>query len=156
MPGRIAYFGFDSAISYREHTTAAAMMDAFAREAPDGIDIYFDNTGGYVTDAVIQSMNLNARIIVCGQISQYQGGLDRPETGPRLLHHFLYKRATMQGVLARDYTHRMDEMPARMGPWVRDGGIGYRETFVDGFENLPDALCGIFTGANTGKMIVKR
>ncbi|MEM9301605.1 MAG: NADP-dependent oxidoreductase, partial [Pseudomonadota bacterium] len=68
--------------------------------------------------------------------------------------HFLYKRATMQGVLARDYTARMDEMLRRMGPWVRDGSVRYRETIIEGFGRLPEALCGLFTGANVGKMMV--
>ncbi len=147
--------GFDAAINYCDHQSAGTMVDAFCKVAPNGIDIYYDNTGGYTTDAVIQSMNLRARIIICGQISQYQGGLDDPNTGPRLLHHFLYKRATLQGVLARDFTARMDEMLTHMGPWVRDGKIRYHETIIDGFNNLPKALCGLFEGANTGKMLVK-
>lgn len=147
--------GFDAAIGYRDHPDADSMTAALTKHAPEGVDVYYDNTGGPTTDAVIQSMNVRARIIICGQISQYQGGLDAPNAGPRLLHHFLYKRATMTGVLARDYAARMDEMLARMGPWVKDGRVRYRETIVDGFENLPDALCGLFTGRNTGKMIVR-
>jgi hypothetical protein len=147
--------GFDAVINYHEHPTMDAMVDAFRQHCPDGVDVYFDNTGGHVTDAVIQSMNTRARIVICGQISQYQGGLDHPNQGPRLLQHFLYKRATMQGVLARDYTHRMDEMLKIMGPWVRDGRIRYSETFMDGFERLPDALSALFTGANTGKLMVR-
>ncbi|MES0872277.1 NADP-dependent oxidoreductase [Pseudovibrio sp. SCP19] len=147
--------GFDAAINYRQVSDVEGMKQAFAEHAPDGVDIYYDNTGGVTTDAFIESMKLRARIIICGQISQYQSGLEVPNLGPRLLHHFLYKRATMTGVLARDYTARMDEMLKVMGPWVRDGKIRYSETVIDGFETLPEALCGLFTGANTGKMIVK-
>ncbi|MEM9313079.1 MAG: NADP-dependent oxidoreductase [Pseudomonadota bacterium] len=146
--------GFDAAINYRDHPDARSMQEALAQRAPDGIDVYYDNTGGITTDAVIQGINLRARLIICGQISQYQGGLVEPALGPRLLQHFLYKRATMQGVLARDYTARMDEMLRRMGPWVRDGSIRYRETIIEGFERLPEALCGLFTGANVSKMMV--
>lgn len=147
--------GFDAVINYRDHPTMAAMVDGLRQYCPNGVDVYFDNTGGNITDAVIQSMNTHARIVICGQISQYQGGLDHPSLGPRLLHHFLYKRATMRGVLARDYTHRMDEMVKIMGPWVRDGVVKYSETIMDGFECLPDALRALFAGANTGKLIVR-
>ncbi len=146
--------GFDAAINYREARDAEAMASAI-RETAGGVDIYYDNTGGPTTDAVFETMNLRARLIICGQISQYQGGLDTPNPGPRLLHTMLYKRATMTGVLARDYTHRMDEMLAKMAPWVASGAIKYRETRMKGFEALPDALAALFTGGNTGKMIVE-
>jgi NADPH-dependent curcumin reductase CurA len=71
------------------------------------------------TDAIIPIINRRARIVICGQISQYSGGLETPELGPRLLHHMLYQRATIQGMLARDYLHRMDEMIRIVAPWVR-------------------------------------
>ncbi len=147
--------GFDEAILYPEHPTAESMLEAFAKAAPEGIDVYYDNTGGHVTDAVFQAMNQNARIVICGQISQYQGGLDEPNMGPRLLHHFLYKRAVMQGVLARDFTPRMDELLRKMGPWVKNGSVKYRETTIEGFEQLPNALCDLLDGVNVGKMVVK-
>lgn len=148
--------GFDAAINYKENGSLKQMSQALAHQCPDGIDIYFDNTGGYITDAMILNMNLRARLIICGQISQYQGGLDDPASGPRLLHHFLYKRATLQGVLARDYTERMDEMLAAMQPLASAGKIQYRETKITGFDQLPNALCGLFVGDNTGKMIVEK
>jgi NADPH-dependent curcumin reductase CurA len=146
---------FDAALNYRELPTREAMVKALAGLAPGGVDVYFDNTGGHTTDAVIESMSLRARVVICGQISQYQGGLDRPQAGPRLLHHFLYKRATLQGVLARDYAHRMEEMLKVMGPWVQSGAVKYSETVLDGFERLPEALGALFTGANTGKLLVR-
>ncbi len=133
--------GFDDAIVYRDYPDRAAMTRALEAHCPDGIDVYYDNVGGYITDAVIERMNLRARLIICGQISQYQGGLDTPDLGPRLLQHFLYKRARMTGVLARDYTPRHDEMMVHMGPWVQHGKIRYEETFVDGFDQLPHAHC---------------
>ncbi len=148
--------GFHSAINYKENDSLEPMSRALAQQCPQGIDVYFDNTGGYITDAMILNMNLRARIVVCGQISQYQGGLDDPASGPRLLHHFLYKRAFLQGILARDYTNRMDEMLTAMQPLLRDGKIKYRETKIKGFDQLPNALCGLFVGENTGKMMVEK
>jgi NADPH-dependent curcumin reductase CurA len=148
--------GFDAVLSYRELADMAAMAMALRELAPRGIDVYFDNTGGHVTDAVLETMSLRARIVICGQIGQYAGGLDTPPPGPRLLHHMLYKRATITGVLARDYVHRMDEMLAVMTPWVRDGKIKTRETRIKGFSQLPRALAGLFTGENFGKMLVEQ
>ena len=90
-----------------------------------------------------------------GQISQYSGGLDAPPMGPRLMHHMLYQRATMQGILARDYVHRMDEMVRIVAPWVRAGEIVSEETVIDGFDQLPAALNSLFTGEHRGKLLVK-
>ncbi len=145
----------DEVINYKNHPSALAMKKELSRRCPDGIDIYYDNVGGYITDAVFELINLRARIIICGQISQYSGGLDHPELGPRFLHKMLYKRAIIQGVLARDYNDRMDEMLTEMTPWVKDGLLSYKETIVDGFENLPNALNMLFYGENMGKLIVK-
>jgi NADPH-dependent curcumin reductase CurA len=104
---------------------------------------------------VIPLINRRARIVICGQISQYNGGLDAPEAGPRLLHHMLYQRAIMQGILARDYVHRMDEMTRIVAPWVRAGEIVFEETIVDGFDQLPSALNSLFTGEHRGKLLVR-
>ncbi len=147
--------GVDEIINYKNHPSALAMKEELARICPEGIDIYYDNVGGYITDAIFELINLKARIIICGQISQYSGGLDNPEMGPRFLHHMLYKRATIQGVLARDYNDRMDEMLKEMTPWVQQGLIKYKETIVEGFDQLPKALNMLFYGKNTGKLIVK-
>ncbi|GAA4277366.1 NADP-dependent oxidoreductase [Aquimarina mytili] len=146
----------DAVINYKKHSSALAMKNVLSRVCPEGIDIYYDNVGGYITDAIFEVINLRARIIICGQISQYSGGLDDPELGPRFLHKMLYKRATIQGVLARDYNDRMDEMLKEMTPWVKDESLKYKETIVHGFENLPKALNMLFFGKNTGKLIVKR
>ena len=117
--------------------------------------MYFDNVGGWVSDAVLPLINRRARIVICGQISQYSGGLDDAEMGPRLLQHLLYQRATMQGMLARDYVHRMDEMIRAVAPWVRDNSLVFEETVIDGFERLPDALTQLFTGDHRGKLLVR-
>ncbi len=148
---------FDDAIDYKTLGDQAAIEAALDsdKHCPAGIDVYFDNVGGVITDAVIEKINVRARIVICGQISQYNGGLDRPEMGPRFLHHLLYKRARIEGVLARDYNDRMDEMMARMVPWLQSGDIRYRETIIEGFEQLPHALSAMMQGANIGKMVVR-
>mmetsp|Transcript_44421 Transcript_44421/g.111922 ORF Transcript_44421/g.111922 Transcript_44421/m.111922 type:complete len:338 (+) Transcript_44421:219-1232(+) len=146
--------GLDEAVNYR--TNEGNMKEALAAVCPNGIDVYFDNTGGPITDAVFELIALRARVVICGQISQYSGGLDKPNLGPRFLHHILYKRATIQGILARDYTPRMDEMLEQMSQWIKEGKIKYRETFMQGFANLPVALNSLFHGKNTGKLIVKK
>jgi NADPH-dependent curcumin reductase CurA len=146
--------GADWTLDYKAFADADA-MGAAIKALTGGVDVYFDNVGGMVTDAVIPQINRRARIVICGQISQYSGGLDAPETGPRLLHHMLYQRATMQGILARDYVHRMDEMTRIVAPWVRAGEIVFEETIVDGFDQLPAALNALFTGEHKGKLLVK-
>ena len=146
--------GADWTLDYKAFASADA-MGAAIRQLTGGVDVYFDNVGGVVTDAVIPLINRRARIVICGQISQYSGGLDAPEMGPRLLHHMLYQRATMQGILARDYVHRMDEMTRIVAPWVRAGEIVFEETVIDGFDNLPAALNSLFTGEHRGKLLVK-
>ena len=146
--------GADWTLDYKAFAGADA-MGAAIKQLAGGVDVYFDNVGGMVTDAVIPLINRRARIVICGQISQYSGGLDAPEMGPRLLHHMLYQRATMQGILARDYVHRMDEMTRIVAPWVRAGEIVFEETVIDGFDNLPAALNSLFTGEHRGKLLVK-
>lgn len=141
------------ALDYKTYPDANA-LGAAIRECTGGVDVYFDNVGGMVTDAVIPLINRRARIVICGQISQYSGGLDTPEMGPRLLHHLLYQRATMQGVLARDYLHRMDEMTRVVAPWVVAGEIVFEETIIEGFAQLPQALNSLFTGDHRGKLLV--
>ncbi len=147
--------GVDETINYKKYPSIRQMKNKLSKVCPEGVDIYFDNVGGYITDAIFEVINVHARIIICGQISQYSGGLDNPELGPRFLHKMLYKRATIQGVLSRDYNYRMDEMLKEMTPWVKDKSIKYKETIVEGFENLPKALNMLFYGENMGKLIVK-
>jgi NADPH-dependent curcumin reductase CurA len=142
----------DGAIDYRAHKTSDEI--AAAIENISGVDIYFDNVGGWITDAVIPLIKLRARIIICGAIAQYDGGLDTPDLAPRFLQHMLFKRASIQGILARDYTHRMDEMRAAISPWVKSGEVFLPETIIEGFANLPNALSALFEGKNTGKLIV--
>ena len=143
----------DWALDYKAFDSADA-LGAAIKALTGGVDVYFDNVGGWITDAVIPLINRRARIVICGSISQYSGGLDAPELGPRFLHHMLYQRATIQGMLARDYAHRMDEMLRITGPWVQRGELVFEETIVQGFEQLPMALQGLFTGDHRGKVLV--
>eukprot|EP01125_Pyxidicula_operculata_P023077 TRINITY_DN9792_c0_g1_i1.p1 TRINITY_DN9792_c0_g1~~TRINITY_DN9792_c0_g1_i1.p1 ORF type:complete len:352 (+),score=82.50 TRINITY_DN9792_c0_g1_i1:30-1085(+) len=158
--------GVDETINYKQTpdipSVQKALKEAIGRIYPDRseddrkIDIYFDNVGGYITDAIFPLINLFARIIICGQISQYLGKLDKPELCPRFLHHILYQRATIKGILARDYNHRMGEMVDIMTKYLKEGKIKLpNETIVEGFNNLPNALNSLFHGSNTGKLIVK-
>jgi NADPH-dependent curcumin reductase CurA len=144
----------DGAIDYKEFGDRRSLSDEIMR-LTDGVDIYFDNVGGMITDAIIPNIKLRARVIICGAISQYDGGLDDPDLGPRFLQHLLFQRATIQGILARDYNHRMDEMTRIVAPWVRDKEIVFEETIVDGFEKLPEALNSLFEGKNLGKLLVR-
>jgi NADPH-dependent curcumin reductase CurA len=146
--------GLDGAVDYRAHPTLEGLRAAIDA-ATGGVDIYFDNVGGMVTDAVIPLIKLRARIVICGAIAQYDGGLDVPDLAPRFLQHMLFKRATIQGILARDFTARMGEMLAVVAPWVKRGEIVSQESFVDGFEQLPAALNSLFEGRNLGKLLVR-
>jgi NADPH-dependent curcumin reductase CurA len=142
--------GFDAAFNYN------AVADAQARLAelcPAGIDVYFDNVGGALSDAVLRLINVNARISVCGQISQYN--LERPELGPRWLGQVAVKRAKVQGFLVSDYAGRFPEGLRGMGQWLRQGKLKYREDVAQGLENAPEAFMGMLHGKNLGKQLVQ-
>jgi NADPH-dependent curcumin reductase CurA len=147
--------GADIAVDYRKHATWQS-LSAQLHERAGGVDVYFDNVGGLVTDAVLPLIKRRARVVICGQISQYDGALDTPDTGPRFLQHLLFQRASITAILARDFVHRMDEYLARAVPWVARGEIHMAETRIEGFERLPEALALLGTGGNTGKLIVSR
>ncbi len=144
----------DFVLNYKNYADSAAMSVAI-QALVGGVDVYFDNVGGRVSDAILPLINRRARIVICGQMSQYSTGLDTPELGPRFLHHVLYQRATIQGILARDFTHRMDEMTRIVAPMVYSGKIVFEQTIIDGFERLPAALNQLFTGSQTGKLLVR-
>lgn len=144
----------DGAIDYKKFDNRETLSEEIVRQT-QGVDIYFDNVGGTITDAVIPNIKLRARVIICGAISQYDGGLDQPDLGPRFLQHLLFQRATIQGILARDYTNRMEEMTKIVAPWVRNNEIVFEETVIDGFEKLPEALNSLFEGRNLGKLLVR-
>lgn len=140
---------FDVAFNYR---TAGNLGKAIDAACPNGIDVYFDNTGGPITDAVFPRLNMKARVAVCGQIDQY----NTPDaTGPRILWHLIVKRARAEGFLVSDYAERFPEAQKKIAQWLKEGRLTYRETVHDGLESTPKAFIGLFTGENTGKMLVR-
>lgn len=142
--------GFDAAFNYKETGDYVAKLQEVC---PDGIDVYFDNVGGKLTDAVFIHINEKARVGVCGQIDQYNA--TRPPRGPRFLWHLIVKRARVEGFLVFDFAERFPEGQQQMGEWIKAGKIKYRETIVDGLENAPKAFIGLFSGENTGKQLVR-
>ena len=146
-------FGYDAAINYR---TAQDLGAAIAATCPQGIDVYFDNVGGPVSDAVLERINVGARIIVCGTMGIPDGGPgEPPPPGPRPNRQLLIKRARMEGFLVLDHLARLDRLPAELVAWVRDGKLAYREDVVEGLENAPQALLRLLAGGNRGKMLVR-
>jgi len=142
--------GFDAAFNYK---TVSDYRRHLAPLCPAGIDIYFDNTGGPVSDAVMALLNVKARIAVCGQISQYN--LEEAASGPRLDWLLIVKRARKEGFLVTDYAARFPEGRAALAAWLREGRLQHREHFVDGFENTPRAFLDMMRGENIGKTIVR-
>lgn len=142
--------GFEAAFNYKDSTD----YDATLRElCPNGVDIYFDNVGGPITDAAIQRLNVRARVAVCGQSSQYNS--EKPELGPRWLGHLVAKQARVEGFLVRQFAPRFDEGYRQLGAWIHDGKLKYREDVVTGLENAPRAFIGMLQGHNIGKQLVK-
>ena len=141
--------GFDAGINYKTEDVDAALAAA----CPDGIDVYFDNVGGFVTDAVMQQINVHARISVRGQISQYN--LAEPEMAPRSMGLLIQKQARMEGFLVFNFAHKHEHARQRMAEWIRSGELRYREDVVEGLENAPQAFIGMMTGENFGKLLIK-
>ncbi|QFU81916.1 NADP-dependent oxidoreductase [Natronorubrum aibiense] len=142
--------GFDAAINYNATDDLSSAVDDACL---DGIDVYFDNVGGPITDAVWPRLNVRARVAVCGQIALYNE-TDVP-TGPRKLGKLIESRARVEGFLVSDYEGRWGEALHRLSRFIRDGDLEYRENVVEGFENAPDAFLGLFKGENIGKQLVK-
>jgi NADPH-dependent curcumin reductase CurA len=133
------------AFDYRETEAKQALAD--------GIDVYFDNVGGAQLEAALAAIRPYGRVIACGAISRYND--ERPEPGPRNLFLMVTKRLRLQGFIVSDHDDRYPDFVAEVAPWVRDGSLRYRETIVDGIENVPAAFVGLFHGDNVGKMLVR-
>jgi hypothetical protein len=142
--------GFDAAVNYKATDDYRAALDDVA---PEGVDVYFDNVGGPITDAVFTKLNLDARVAVCGQIAHYND--EEVPTGPRKLPMLIAPRAKVQGFLVGDYATRFGQAREQLSTWVANGEIAHRETVVDGLENAPDAFLGLFSGDNVGKQVVR-
>ena len=138
-------FGYDVAIDYKNDDLAGALRG-------ERVDVYFDNVGGEISQAVHRRLNIGARIVVCGQVSHYNAERPEPTFHPALLIMF---RARMQGFLVFDYAHRYEEAAQRLARWVANGEIRWREHVTEGLENAPRAFIGMLNGENRGKALVK-
>jgi len=143
-------YGFDEGINYN---TCTNMQEAIAQACPEGVDVYFDNVGGPISDGVLANINRFARIIICGSISVYN------ETtlpmGPRVESTLVKNSALMQGFIVSNYAAKFGEAIMHLSTWLKDEKLTYTETVVEGFDKIPEAFIGLFEGKNKGKMIVK-
>ncbi|QNA85665.1 NADP-dependent oxidoreductase [Sphingomonas sp. So64.6b] len=148
--GKLAWLleqaGIDAAINYRTQDLSAAL----AAVTPKGIDVYFENVGGAHLDASLPRMNVNGRIPLCGMISTYNGAGE----GVNNLSEMIYRRVRMQGFVSTDFASLSDQFVEDMTAWLKAGQIKYQETVIPGFESTPEALIGLFSGRNSGKMLV--
>ena len=143
-------FGFDEVINYK---TTTDIKTAIANFCPGGVDVYFDNVGGEISDAVIAKINFNARIVLCGQISLYNN--TEIPMGPRLQPMLLTRSVLMQGFIISNYQSQFSEGSNYLTMLVQQNKLKYKEPIVKGFNKLPAALLGLFEGDNIGKMIVE-
>ena len=141
--------GFDACVDYK----SADFKQALQQACPDGVDVYFDNVGGAVSDAVFMNLNFFARVSLCGSISQYNA--DKPDMGPRLLGLFVGRRVNMRGFIVSDFFQHWPAAMKQMGAWVRSGKLKYKEDIVQGIENTPRAFIGLLRGENFGKLQVQ-
>jgi NADPH-dependent curcumin reductase CurA len=143
-------FHFDEAINYKN---TVDLTRAIKTACPDGVDIYFDNVGGKISDAVLNNINKHARIPLCGAISMYND--TTPLLGPYVQPILVSQSALMQGFIVSDFADKFPVAKKQLFDWLRDGKLTYHETIIKGFEQIPQAFLGLFEGNNEGKMIVK-
>jgi NADPH-dependent curcumin reductase CurA len=141
--------GFDAAIDYKTGDVPGGLK----QHCPQGVDVYFDNVGGEILDAVLARLHRGARIPLCGAISQYNN--TGPNEGPKNYMMLLVARALMKGFLVFDYMDRYPDALREMGAWIESGKLKPREEIVDGLETFPDTLLKLFRGENTGKLVLK-
>jgi hypothetical protein len=141
--------GADAVIDYKSEK----ISDALKQHCPDGIDVYFDNVGGEILDAVLKRLRLKARIVLCGGISQYNAGNEA--RGPANYLSLISARARMEGFVIIDYLHRSGEAIAVMAPWAQAGKLTSKLDIVEGLDNFPDALRRLYSGKNFGKQLVQ-
>jgi NADPH:quinone reductase len=139
----------DTTINYKTEK----VREALAAACPNGVDVYFDNVGGEISDAVLLLINKGARISICGQISMYN--LERLDVGLRPQPLLLINSATMKGFILTDYAPRFAEAITQLSKWLAEGKLKYAENIIEGFENTPRAFLGLFAGENLGKQLVK-
>lgn len=146
----VGELGFDGAFNYRETLDYAAKLKELC---PNGVDVYFDNVGGAITDAVMRCIATRARVAVCGQISQYNSV--EPETGPRWLSQLVARQARVEGFLVNQFADRYEAGLKQLSTWLKEKRIRYREDVVNGLENAPRAFIRMLEGKNIGKQLVK-
>jgi NADPH-dependent curcumin reductase CurA len=141
--------GFDACIDYKNGDVRAGLK----QHCPQGVDVYFDNVGGEILDTVLTRINLKARIVICGAISQYNR--TAPVKGPANYLSLLVNRARMEGIVVFDYADRYHLGVAALAKWLREGSLKSREDVVEGLEKFPEALLMLFEGKNFGKLVLK-
>jgi len=141
---------FDAAVNYK---TTADMYTAIKNTCPAGVDVYFDNVGGEISNAVLANINKHARLPVCGQISMYNE--TKPPVGPLVQPILLTKSAKMQGFIVSDFYDKFPYAVKQLESWFKEGKLINTETVIEGFENIPQAFLDLFEGKNEGKMVVK-
>lgn len=146
---RLRELGFDAVVNYKDGHLTEQLREA----APDGIDVYYDNVGGDHLEAALSLMNTHGRVVLCGAISQYNA--TEPPAGPRNLALAIGKCLTLRGFVVGAYEHVRGEFQQRVQPWLADGQLDWDVTEREGLENAPDAFLELFSGGNTGKMVVR-
>lgn len=143
-------FGFDEAINYK---TTKSIRKEIAQLCPQGVNAYYDNVGGEITEGVVANLAFHSRIALCGQISQYNA--TRIPSGSFMLSMLLTRSVLLKGFIVRDYAGRIGEGLAFLSKWLEEGKLKFTFTIMEGFDRLPEAFLGLFDGKNTGKMLVK-
>ena len=143
-------FGFDAGINYK---TTDDMKAAVAEACPDGVDVFFDNVGGSIFDAVMANTNRGARVVLCGAIADYNK--TETPTGPRVNSTLIKNSILMQGFTVGNYQSEFQKGIQKLAGWLKEAKLNYEETIVEGFEHTPQAFLDLFDGKNTGKMVVK-
>ena len=142
-------FGFDGTIDYKSEDVLAGLK----RECPKGVDVFFDNVGGEILDAVLSRLNFKARVIICGAISQYNN--KEAVKGPANYLSLLVNRARMEGFVVMDYADRYAVAGQEMAGWLLKGQLKSKEHIVEGLESFPESLAKLFSGENHGKLVLK-
>jgi NADPH-dependent curcumin reductase CurA len=142
-------FAYDAAVDYK----APDFRERLAEACVGGVDVYFDNTAGEISDAVFAHLNVGARVVICGTASV--SSWDPPPSGPRVERQLLVKRASMQGFVIFDHPEHVAIALADLAGWVREGSVRYVEEILDGIEQAPDAIAGLYRGENLGKRLIR-
>jgi len=142
--------GLDAGINYKK---TEDMQKAIKEACPGGVDVFFDNVGGELFDAVFANANRKSRMVICGQIADYNK--DNPPEGPRPQHDLIKKSARIEGFVVFDFEEEFEAAKKQLGEWLNNDELFYKENLIEGFENIPSAFIGLFEGENIGKQMVK-